>query len=543
MTDDTPPSRSRVGQLVINVVANYGYYAVGMVVGVVLTPFLNNRLGREVFGEWFFLIGLTLYFSLADAGFNAATVKYVSEHLARREWAAAGRIMAASLRFFVAIAAAFALLAVGTVLFPRYLVLPALIAGALQFLSAHTGIVVLAIILGNWAVEMAFAPFNAALFGAQRYDLARAVAVLARLAKFAAILVLIGLGHGVIALALVTVGEALLRGLFQWWLVRRKIPELPLGFSGAQPETYRKFFRFSAWIVVSNLAYKLIMLSDIPLVQFTRAGERENVLYNAAMQPILETEQLLWALAQVLVPFAAAGAALADRRLLQETIVRGARFTLLMALPILTYLLLGGRGLYGAWMYHEKEFPLEHVAQAQLLLWILAPAFLLLFLQQPAIAVFVGSGRVRVPALLNLVQGVVKIALSLWLVQYFGLAGIALGTVIPLAVVNGLVFPRFVRRELGVGWGDLCRGALLPAGATALIAGPLAWLWLELTGAAAMDQWRFRYQIPIALGVALLFAATAWFTGLKADDRRWIRARLPFRRRRPGPLSPEPPAK
>jgi O-antigen/teichoic acid export membrane protein len=272
------------------------------------------------------------------------------------------------------------------------------------------------------------------------------------------------------------------------------------------------------------------MMTDIVLVQFCRE-EAEVVLYNATMLPIIGMEQLLWAIAQVIVPFAAAGAALDQGRTLRQTILRGARATLLIALPMITYLCLAGRGFFGAWMFDKKEFPLEHVTQAQHLVWILAPAFVLLFLQQPAIAVLIGSGRVRAPALINLGQGVAKIVLSLILVRYLGLTGIALGTVIPLLVANLFVLPWFVKREIGVGWFPLLHHAVRPALLTLAFAGPLAYALLAIVGATDTSMWRLRFQIPIALGVAVIFAVVAWFVGLNAEDRRWVRDRQPWRRR------------
>ena len=529
MTPAAP--RSRVGQLVVNVLSNYGYYVIGMGVMFLLTPYLNRHLGSEIFGDWLYLVGFTIYFSLADLGFNVGTVRFVAHHVAREEWTEAGQIMAASLRFFLAMAALFALTGAAVYLLPDTLVFPRVVTHFLKGISRDTGTAVFALIFLNWAIEMAFAPFNAVLFGAQRYDLARSVAILARLVKFGAILILIGMGYGVVLLAVVTAGEALLRGALQWWLVRRKLPQLPLGLRGARRDIYVKFIQFSAWILVSNLAYKMIMVTDNILVRVTRPAETEVVLYNATMGPIITMEALLWALAQVFVPFAAAGAALAEQRTVRDSVLRGARFSILIALPMITYLCLAGKGFYGAWMFNKTEFPLAHVNQAHHLLLILAPAFLMLFIQQPAIAVLVGTGRVRLPAILNLSQGVAKIVLSVVLVKFMGLPGIALGTVIPLVIANVFVLPWFVKRELGVGWSSMLRGAVLPGFLTLLLAGPVAWFWLWLTDATSTDTWRLRYQIPIALGVAVIFAIAAWFAGLNREDRAWVLDRLPWRRR------------
>jgi peptidoglycan biosynthesis protein MviN/MurJ (putative lipid II flippase) len=126
---------------------------------------------------------------------------------------------------------------------------------------------------------------------------------------------------------------------------------------------------------------------------------------------------------------------------------------------------------------------------------------------------------------------VAKIVLSLVLVRWLGLAGIALGTVIPLVVTNLLVIPVLSRRFLGVRPAETLRESVWPAVLTLVVAGPLAWGWLELTRATDPAAWRLRYQIPIALGVLAIYAVVAWFLGLKRDDRDWVRVRLPWRRR------------
>lgn len=518
---------TRPRSVVLNVLANYGYFVVGMGTSYLLTPIMNSMLGKPVFNDWLFLVGFSIYFSLADLGLNVALVKQIAHHLGKGELDDAARILTAGLRIFGLIGGAFAVVGITVWMTPS--ILPSVVVDHLKGIDGPTAATVLGIILLNWMVEMALAPFNAALFAAQRYDVARLIAVVARLGKFVAILALLHAGYGILMLAAVTCGEALLRGLLQTWAVTKAIPNLRIRLTGTTMKTVKSLFTFSVWVIVSNLSYKMILLSDNILVQYV-SDEPLAPLYNAAMMPIIMMEQLLWAIAQVLVPYAATKAAQDDPEALRRTVTRATRFTVLMALPMVTYLVVAGQGFIGTWMFDAEDFPVESVLASQPLLYWLAPAFLALFIQQPAIAVLVGTGKIKTPALINLGQALVKIVLSVALGLRYGVVGVAIGTVIPLVIANVFILPRYVKRETGVDWSRLTRGALAPALKTAIIAAPLAaglLLWIDAGGE---PMWRYRYQIPIALAVAGIFGAVSWFTGLAEDDRAWLRARLPGKR-------------
>ncbi len=527
MADASDASRpTRPGQVVINVLANYGYFVIGMGVNFLLTPILNEQLTKPVFADWLLLVNIAIYFSLADLGLNNATVRHVAHAIGKGDLAGAGRVMAASRLMFGGIAAIFALAAATVWLIPTVIPAGAL---ALKGITFETATTVLGFILLHWAMEMFFAPLNAALFGTQRYELARGASTIARALRGIAFAVLVFRGHGVVTLGLVVVAESVFKGLLQTWLLRRSMPALPIGFRGADRATCRAILGFSLWVVLWSLSGKLLMLSDNMIVQYTSEAALAPLM-NAAMMPIIGMEQLLWAIAQVLVPYAAAGAARDDRAALTAAVTRAARFTLLLAAPMVTYVVVAGHGFIGAWMFDPTEFDRGLVAQAHDILIILAPSFLLMFLQMPAMAILVGSGRVRLPALINLCQAVAKVGLSIVLGLRHGPIGIAIGTAIPLVITNLFVLPIFVRRELDVGWGVLFAGAVGPMLRTAVLAAPITASALLLLDANAEAHWRLSHQLAFALGVAAVFGVAGWFLGLAAEDREWVTARV--RRRR-----------
>lgn len=523
-----PPRPARPGQVVINVLANYGYFVIGMGVNFLLTPILNEQLTKPVFADWLLLVNVAIYFALADLGLNNATVRHVAHHVSRGDMAGAGRVMAASRLMFSGIAAVFAIAAVVVWLVPNVIPSGALVLKGISFDTAMT---VLGFILLHWAMEMFFAPLNAALFGTQRYELARGASTIARALRGVAFAVLVFRGHGVVTLGIVVVAESVFKGLLQTWLLRRSTPALRIGFRGADRATCRAILGFSVWVVLWSLSGKLLMLSDNMIVQYTSEAALAPLM-NAALMPIIGMEQLLWAIAQVLVPFAAAGAARDDHDGLAAAVTRAARFTLLLAAPMVTYVVVAGHGFVGAWMFDPAEFDRGLVAQAHDILVILAPAFLLMFLQMPAMAILVGSGRVRLPALINLGQALAKVTLSIVLGLSHGPIGIAIGTAIPLVITNLFVLPVFVKRELGVGWGTLFAGAVGPMLRTAVLAAPIAVGALLLLDANAEAHWRLSHQLGFALGVAAVFGVVGWFLGLAAEDRDWVTTRVRRRRNR-----------
>src|SRR5205085_8498980 len=116
-------------------------------------------------------------------------------------------------------------------------------------------------------------------------------------------------------------------------------------------------------------------------------------------------------------------------------------------------------------------------------------------------------------------NAVLNLALSLWLVRPYGLIGVALGTAIPLGLINGvatfvfgcralaLPIPRYVWQGLARP-GLVCLAFAVPALILQRIVHPLGWTKLA----------------AVAGGCWILFAIVAWRVGLGATERgRWGR--------------------
>ena len=83
-----------------------------------------------------------------------------------------------------------------------------------------------------------------------------------------------------------------------------------------------------------------------------------------------------------------------------------------------------------------------------------------------------GSGEVRITALIDLLEAVLNLILSLILIRFWGIVGVAAGTPIPLAIVETTLLLPYAARRLSITSELLLKQVLLP------VLPSLAALWL-----------------------------------------------------------------
>jgi O-antigen/teichoic acid export membrane protein len=150
-------------------------------------------------------------------------------------------------------------------------------------------------------------------------------------------------------------------------------------------------------------------------------------------------------------------------------------------------------------------------------LWILLLGLSLALIQNPGISLLYALNRHRFYALINLVEGLVNLGLSIVLVSLLGLKGIALGITIPLLLNKVLVMPRYVGKMLGVSqrryW-----SAMLPA----LLAGMISVAMIVFLGLHEPLSWPPILDILGRGGLTGLL-----YLALSIPLSRWIRGALP----------------
>jgi len=197
---------------------------------------------------------------------------------------------------------------------------------------------------------------------------------------------------------------------------------------------------------------------------------------------------------------------------LQKVLVEGTRVSLGTVLPIAVVLIVLADRIVAAW-----------VGPAMLavvpVLQILAVAVALRVGNATGTTLLKGAGEVRYVAAVNIAAGAVNLVLSAILIRPFGLVGVALGTLLPVAYASMFVlFPAACRRvQLPVG--EAVRRAVWPAtwpaAASALVLAALRWTYGGSIAAIVCEA-----------GIATLVYAGLFVLAIGQRDRRHYLGRL-----------------
>jgi O-antigen/teichoic acid export membrane protein len=116
-------------------------------------------------------------------------------------------------------------------------------------------------------------------------------------------------------------------------------------------------------------------------------------------------------------------------------------------------------------------------------------------------------------------QAILNLLLSLWLVHPLGMLGVALGTLLPVLLLQ-YTFMAFILKELDLGWRDVWISVVRPTAAPALVASApclAVWVWL-----GPQSFW----LVPAAAASSALYAAIFW-SGMQANERADLLSHVP----------------
>ena len=491
------PNRDRLFATVArNTSARYVALATDILVGVVMLPFNLAHLGAGDYGLWVLLGSLTIHFSVFDLGFSGAMVKFVAQYRASSNVRALNEISSTMFFAFAAIGALVYLAVVGVALNLQHLF-------PLTAAEARVGTTVLLIIGVHIALNFPFSVFGSITSGFQRYDINSGAAIVTSLAAAGVNVWLILAGYGLVGLVAGTTTVRVLAYLVYRRNAYRVYPELRIRPALARMARLREVTGFSLYTMVIDWANRLnYQLDAIVIGAFL--GPAAVAVWAPAERIISSTQRLTNQLNGMLFPAVVDSDAANELARLRQILIEGTRLSLAFVVPIATILLVLADVVIRAWLGSRAAL----VGGAIPVIQVLAIAVAIRVGGATGTTVLKGAGRHRMLAAVNLATGAVNVGLSAWLVGRYGLVGVAVGTLLPIAAATLLLLYPAACRRVALRGGLALRSAIWPALWPAAPMGLLLWMLrpvlpANLAGVSAGSAAGIVLYLGLFIGVAV----------------------------------------
>jgi O-antigen/teichoic acid export membrane protein len=506
------PPRFRIGQILArNTVWNYAGFAINMAASFLLFPYVVRHLGEAAAGVWILLGAVTGYMGLMELGIVPALSQRVAAALGRNDREAVDRAASTSL----------ALMAVMMVLAAQTAWLAPWLSSVLQLPVGlqDTASLAIAVAIVGVALRMPQAPFQALLLGCQRQDRCSQLWIVMALTKALLTVAIVSTGRGVVAIITMEAIVHLLAGMLQIRWTREELPGLRLTPSSVSWGEVRYLTSFGVQVTVTGMFVLIVEQTDRLVIGTFRPIE-EVTLYSAAWKLYVLAYTIPTTLVQSLSAIAASLHGGGDQERLRTVFVRMSKYSVALALPLIF-----GLGLAGGWLLDKWMGP-RFVGVLPVLQVLLVSLAVTAF-NHPGYSVIMGTRRVGQQMwTYNAPLALTNLLLSVWLVQYYGIIGVALGTAIP-SILLEYPFLRLVTSLVGMSIWQFAQQVVWPTLVPALVS------FVPAMIVAAMVP-RDSVVLPaITLACGAVYAVWFWARSLSHAERAsmlqlspWMPARL-----------------
>jgi O-antigen/teichoic acid export membrane protein len=489
----------------VNLSTRYLAIAVEMAVGLLLLPFNIGHLGKAAYGLWVLTTSITAYFSVLDLGYSGTIVKFVAEHRARKDVRALNEVLSTTFYLFAGFGAVAYLVAI---------VIAVVLDHVLHLTpeQLHVGRIVLLVTSVNVACGMAFTVFGGVINGFQRYDVNNVTGIISTIVVAVVNVAVLMAGYGLIALVVATTTVRVLT----YWVYRanayRVFPALTLRLSNFRLSRLRELTSFSVFMMLIDWANRINYSIDAIVIGILL--DTTAVAVWSVGQRLAETTQRLTnQLNDILFPNVVDHSASSRLDRLQTLFLVGTRLSLATVVPIGVALILMGDLLVHAWV--GPDF-----SGSVIVVQVLALAVIARVGSAVSGTLLKGAGAHKFVAYTNMATAAVNLGLSVVLARSIGLKGVAIGTLVPVAINSIFVlFPEGCRRvelSLGRALGEAVWPAVWPAAVMAA--------YIEVTRPLIRVS-----LVPVLANMglsALVYVAVFLAFGISTIERRFVLSRI-----------------
>lgn len=424
--------RQRRPSLLVGALSNWAPLGANIIITFLLWPFLISHLGEARFGVWALAGSFIGYCGLLRLSVGSGIMRYVPFHVGRGDDRAASEVITSGLTMFLFVA---------LIIFVLSMLMAEPIA---RFYRGGPGFATLIRILGlAAAIECPMRIFDAGLRAQERWVQANSIMIASGVARALGLAGCIYFGYGLVQMGYIILSVKVFALALTTIVFFRFCPTIHLRVSMVKLSRVRELVFFGALTVVATMVYSLWVQGHKLIVGKIVSLEAVTV-YAVAVMLVDRVRRIVWAPLQVSWP----RFALLDGANKREEVVhlhrRATRYSAVLASGIILLVLVAGPAFIRLWVRREG---IEAACPVLIILGIGALVESSLFVNESFLA---ATGHQRARAIFASIEGVLGITVSILLGLRIGMVGVAIGFVVSVTLVRGLVCTWYVCHLLGI---------------------------------------------------------------------------------------------
>jgi O-antigen/teichoic acid export membrane protein len=424
-------------RLAWNVLSSWGGHLIFLLAGFIMPRVIDRHVGQVSLGIWDFSWSLVNYMSFAGLGIGSSVNRYVAKYRAAGDMVGLSTAVSSVMCVQRAIAIFVLLLTVGVTLSLGWFFAARL--GAELNTAKH----VVALLGASLAVQMGFDSYRGVITGCHRWDIHNGLNAGSYAAAVAGMIAALVMGGGLGHIALVYLIMVSITELIRRQLAFRVCQGIVIRLNNAKWGSIKEMVVFGLKTVTSRMPqFLLVQTNNIMIAGYL--GPAALAVFSRPISLVRNVETFVNKFAFVLTPMAGSLQEIGKEEDLREFLMNSSRFGVSLTLPIMLYLAILGGPLLKLWMGDQYAHGV--------LLMILAAGYCLPLAQSAVITILTGMNLHGRVSALNFIATVMMFVVGVLVIGTVGweLTNAALLVAIPLTVGNGIIFPVYACRKLGI---------------------------------------------------------------------------------------------
>ncbi|MBN2020393.1 MAG: polysaccharide biosynthesis protein [Sedimentisphaerales bacterium] len=426
--------------LVTSVFSNWAVLLVNIIVGFILTPYIIARLGTGSYGMWVLIGGFVGYYDLLDIGIRSAVARYVSRYFVQKDFQSMNEVVNTASAIFCFIGA---LVIVLSVLFAGWL--------ARFFNIQGDELIVFKYLVWLLSISAGLAfPRNvlsAVLIGHERFVVSNAIRVITLGLKGILSFLALFLGGGLASMAMSILAVTIFGFLAEFVVVKKSFAYINFSPRFVMPKLVPTLFSFGLHTFIGKMGDTMRLRIDSVVIGKFLNLEAVGV-YGLASTLFGHFYRFNIGCSGVTMPRLAGMAAQYDKDSFAGAVMRYSIISSLLAGALGAAAVVVAEDFIRLWV--PENF--AGVRSSAIIFVILVVSLVPDLMSNVSWNALQGLKKHHYYAYQAILEGFVNLGLSIVLVRYMGMVGVALGTAIPALIVKLFIQPAYCHRIFKIGW-------------------------------------------------------------------------------------------